>query len=320
MKKQGANKGATAAFLVSTPESGVDSIAITYALLDPIMTVVRPVAALVSGIVAGLVENIWFWQKDADKAPAGDCRCPEDKSCGGDCSGENPANHHTLAEKLLEGLRFGYKEVWGDIAGWFFVGLFAAALITALVPGDLITTFLGGGVSSMLIMLVVGIPLYICASASTPVAAALIMKGVSPGAALVFLLVGPATNVTSIFVLNGILGKRGTAMYLAILSGCAVIFGLGLDALYLALGISVQASLGEASELLPEWMKLAAVAVLLGISVQPLTAALRKRFARKAAPSVFFSDFPAIHDHIGKPGQNPVAVHEKGHCGCGCGS
>lgn len=321
LRKQGANKGATAAFLISTPESGVDSIAITYALLDPILTVVRPVAALVSGITAGLAENIWFWKKDESKTMVVDRSCSVDNCCDGvDCPQEVHANHHTLAEKLLEGLRFGYKEVWGDIVGWFFIGLFAAALITALVPSGLITAFLGGGLSSMLIMLVVGIPLYICASASTPVAAALIMKGVSPGAALVFLLVGPATNVTSIFVLTGILGKRGTAMYLAILSGCAVLFGLGLDALYVALGISVQATLGEASELLPESVKLAAVAVLLAISVQPLTAALRKKFTRKAAPSVFFSDFPAMHGQIQQPGKKPGAVPEKGHCGCGCGS
>jgi uncharacterized protein len=321
LRKQGANKGATAAFLISTPESGIDSIAITYALLDPILTVVRPVAALVSGVVAGLVENIWFWQKDDNKAVAADRSCPVDNCCDGvDCPDELHAKHHTLAEKLAAGLRFGYRDVWGDIVGWFFVGLFVAALITALVPDDLMATLLGGGLSSMLVMLVVGIPLYICASASTPVAAALIMKGVSPGAALVFLLVGPATNVTSIFVLTGILGKRGTAMYLTILSGCAVLFGLGLDALYLALGISAQASLGEASELLPDWVKLVSVLLLLALSVQPLAAGLRKRFARKVTPNVFFSDFPILQGQPQQPEKKPGVVPEKGHCGCGCGS
>ncbi len=292
LKKQGANKGATAAFLISTPESGVDSIAVTYALLDPLMTLIRPVAALVSAIIAGLAENIFFWKNDG-KSMQADHSCPVDNCCDGvDCPAEVHANHHTFGEKIKAGLRFGYLEVWGDIVGWFFIGLFVAALITALVPDDLMATLLGGGLSSMLVMLVVGIPLYICATASTPVAAALIMKGVSPGAALVFLLVGPATNVTSLFVLTGILGKRGTAMYLVILSACAVMFGLGLDALYLTLGISAQAILGDASELLPEGVKLTAACILLGMSVHPLARALRKKVIPKPAPTVFFSGFP----------------------------
>lgn len=317
LRKQGANKGATAAFLISTPESGVDSIAITYALLDPIMTVVRPLAALVSAVVAGLAQNIFFW-KDEGEAMTVDRSCPVDNCCdGAECPDEVHKHHHTFVEKVIAGLRFGYSEVWGDIAGWFFIGLFAAALITALVPDDLMATLLGGGLSSMLVMLMVGIPLYICATASTPVAAALIMKGVSPGAALVFLLVGPATNVTSFFVLTGILGKRGTAMYLAILSGCAVLFGLGLDALYVALGISAQAILGDASELLPEWVKLVAVFILLGMSVKPLVVALQKKFTRKPAPTVFYSGFPAISGTLAGPGKKPGPISAKGQCSCG---
>jgi len=320
LRKQGANRGATSAFLISTPESGVDSIAITYALLDPILTVIRPAAALLSALAAGLLENIFFWKEESQNMQA-NRSCPVDNCCDGvDCPDEIHARHHTLGEKALAGLRFGYREVWGDIAGWFFVGLFAAALITALVPDDLMATFLGGGFSSMLIMLVVGIPLYICATASTPVAAALIMKGVSPGAALVFLLVGPATNVTSLFVLNGILGKRGTAMYLVVLSGCAVLFGLGVDALYGALGISAQAIIGEAAEVLPEGVKLAAALVLLAMSVQPLTAALHRRFAGKvAAPTVFVSDFPAIAGKAQLSGQKPIVTAKEQKCGCGCG-
>jgi len=180
-------------------------------------------------------------------------------------------------------------------------------------------TFLGGGFSSMMIMLVVGIPLYICATASTPIAAALIMKGVSPGAALVFLLVGPATNVTSLFVLNGILGKRGTAMYLVVLSGCAVLFGLGVDGLYVALGISAQAIIGEASEVLPEGVKLAAALVLLAMSVQPLATALRKRFPGKsAAPTVFVSGFPSLAGKAKVSIQEPIATAKEPQCGCGC--
>jgi hypothetical protein len=121
-----------------------------------------------------------------------------------------------LREKGVAGLRFATIEVWGDIALWFFIGLLLAAVITVIIPDDMMASVMGGGIGSMLIMLLVGIPLYICATASTPIAAALILKGVSPGAALVFLLVGPATNVTSLAVLVGMLGH--TVRYLLVLS------------------------------------------------------------------------------------------------------
>jgi hypothetical protein len=297
LRKQGANKGATTAFLISTPESGVDSIAITYALLDPVMTVIRPVAAFLTAMSAGFAENLFFWKQNKEEIVV-DLSCPVDNCCDGvDCPDEIHKNHHTFFEKLVSGVRFGYKDVWGDIVGWFFIGVFLAGLITTLVPDDLMATLLGGGLSSMLVMLVVGIPLYICATASTPVAAALIMKGVSPGAALVFLLVGPATNVTSLSVLTGMLGKKSTLMYLTILSTCAVLFGLGVDAFYQLLGISPQAIIGEASELVPESVKLIAAVLLLGLSVKPLFTMVRKKFASKPVQTSFISPFPPIQMH-----------------------
>lgn len=292
LRKQGANKGATTAFLISTPESGVDSIAITYALLDPILTVIRPMAALLTAMTAGFAENLLFWQKNREDIVV-DRSCPVDSCCDGiDCPEEVHNHHHNLVEKIVSGVRFGYREVWGDIVGWFFIGVGLAALITSLVPDDLMATLLGGGLSSMLVMLVVGVPLYICATASTPVAAALIMKGVSPGAALVFLLVGPATNVTSLSVLTGILGKRSTIMYLTILSCCAVAFGLGVDALYQLVGISPRAIIGDAAELVPENIKLFAALLLLALSIRPLATAVWKKFTAKPPQTVFISQFP----------------------------
>jgi hypothetical protein len=308
LSKQGANKGAVSAFLISTPESGVDSIAITYALLDPLMTVVRPVAAFLTAMVAGLTENLFFWQKSEGEIVV-DRSCPVDGCCDGrDCPEEVHAHHHGLGEKIVAGVRFGYRDVWGDIAGWFFIGVFLAGLITTLVPDDLMASLLGGGLSSMLVMLVVGVPLYICATASTPVAAALIMKGVSPGAALVFLLVGPATNITSLAVLMRILGKRSTLLYLIVLSVCAVLFGLGIDVLYRIAHISPQAIIGEASELVPDFVKLPAVILLLGLSVKPLMTTVRKKLKKKTQPITFISPFPAVdrpeknHEHEGRQG------------------
>jgi hypothetical protein len=196
----------------------------------------------------------------------------------------------------MTGLRYALVDVWGDIAIWFFGGLVIAGLIMVLIPDELMLRWLDGGFSSMLIMLAVGIPLYICATASTPVAAALILKGVSPGAALVFLLVGPATNITSIAVLVGILGKRGTFRYLLILSCGAILFGLAVDQIYRMAGISPQAVIGEAAELVPYGAKLGAALLLLLISIKPLTIWLRKKISRQKPQLTFRSGFPDLNN------------------------
>ena len=284
LKKQGANSGATTAFLISTPESGVDSMAITYALLDPIMTVARPVSAFITAVAAGISENLLQTQQEEDWKKVIDRSCPIDNCCdGNECPPEEHAKHHSFSEKLWSGLKFAVDDLWGDLAGWFFVGLLLAGIIAAVIPQELMTRFLGGGLYSMLIMLLVGIPMYICATASTPVAAALILKGVSPGAALVFLLVGPATNVTSLSVLFGLLGKRATAIYLITLSIFAVLSGLAVDVIYSSLGVSASAIAGQAGEVIPYWLQVTGALIVILLSIKPLYLFL-KRFivARKS--------------------------------------
>jgi uncharacterized membrane protein YraQ (UPF0718 family) len=270
LKKQGASNGATTAFLISTPESGVDSIALTYALIDPVMTVARPAAAFTTAAVAGIAENMLGPGKE-EKTVQPDLSCPVDNCCDGvNCLPEVHRHHHTFFEKLKAGLSYSLFELWGDIAPWFLAGLLLAGVITTLVPSQLLVKHLGGGLSSMLIMLAAGIPLYICATASTPIAAALILKGVSPGAALVFLLAGPATNITSLTVLFGLLGKRATAIYLASIAVVSVVCGLALDQVYAFLGISAQAVAGQAAEIIPLWAQVAGALALLVMSVKPL--------------------------------------------------
>lgn len=285
LKKQGANNGATTAFLISTPESGIDSISVSYALLDPIMTAARPVAAFVSALIAGSIENT-FNPPRPQLAMAADLSCAVDGCCSGvDCPPAEHANHHTLLEKIQAGMRYAFGELWGDLAGWFFIGLLLAGLISALVPDDLITAYLGGGLAAMLLMLAFGIPLYICATASTPIAAAMILKGVSPGAALVFMLVGPATNMATISVLVGLLGRRATGVYLACIAITAVLFGLALDALYATLGISAKAMVGQAGELLPYPVQLAAALLILALSIKPMYRMIQGWFKKDAGGS-----------------------------------
>jgi hypothetical protein len=165
----------------------------------------------------------------------------------------------------------------------------------------------------MLLMLAFGIPLYICATASTPIAAAFIMKGVSPGTALVFLLVGPATNVTSLSVLVGLLGKRATVLYLVSIAVVSVICGLAVDAVYVGLGISAVAVVGQAAEVLPYWLMLAATLFLLALSVQPLTAIVLGWFGRGGGCG-------CSADSCGSAHQDHSHVHDHSSqsvCGCG---
>ncbi|MDM8556751.1 SO_0444 family Cu/Zn efflux transporter [Desulfococcaceae bacterium HSG7] len=265
LKKQGASNGATTAFMISTPESGVDSIAITYALLDPIMTVARPMAAFVSATIAGILEN-WFSQDD--KPDTASQKSDQSGEMNGCCNEHDPPydknkRPDSLISKISSGLHYAVNEVWADMAAWFFIGLLLAGIITVLIPDDFFSRHLNGGISSMLIMLAFGIPLYICATASTPIAAALIMKGVSPGAALVFLLVGPATNITSLTVLFGILGKRTTAIYLTVIAVAAVFFGLTVDWVYVVWDIEVRAVIGQAAEIIPATIQFSGALLLI---------------------------------------------------------
>ena len=292
LRKQGATPGATTAFLISTPESGVDSIAVTYALMDPVMTVARPVSAFITAFTAGVLENLFGYRRPT-APPVRDLTCPVDGCCDGvNCDPAVHRRHHSPAEKIRAGLRFAVKDLWGDIAGWFLLGLLLAGLITVLVPEDLFSGYLGGGLPAMLLMVAVGVPLYICASASTPIAAALILKGVSPGAALVFLLAGPATNMAAITVLLGVMGKRATAIYVGAIAVCAVLLGLAVDAVYAGLGISARAAAGQAAEVFPAAVQWLAALAVVAMSVKPVTRSLTAWIGRLSRGSAVIPPTP----------------------------
>lgn len=276
LKRQGATNGATTAFLISTPESGVDSIAVSYALLDPIMTVIRPIAAFFTAIFAGIAENLLSTNLKQETNVEESC-CTK-SCCGTDQVSPNERyDHLTFVEKLKAGMRFAFKDIWEDLATWFFIGLFLAGIITASVPSEVMGSYFGGGIDSMLLILLFAVPLYICATASTPIAAALILKGVSPGTALVFLLVGPATNMASLTVLLKLIGKRSLVIYLFSIVFLAILFGLSVDHLYSYLGISITATLGEASEIIPGSVKLISALFLIALSIKTWIDQYRKK-------------------------------------------
>ncbi len=272
LHQQGANKGAVTSFLISTPESGADSIAITYALLDPFMTVLRPLAAFLTAFTAGVAANL-----AESKHALGISSPGADGIVQGGAKAVSRIPPEPLGERLRSELRFTFTDFWGDLAGAFFIGVLLAGLIAALIPERFFTTYLGGGIGSMLVMLAAGIPLYICATASTPIAAALILKGVSPGAALVFLLAGPATNAAAVAVVLRTLGKRTTLIYLASIAGCALLCGVLVDIFYTAFNLSAQAVAGEAAEAIPSGLALTSAIVLLALTLLSLGRALTRR-------------------------------------------
>ena len=316
LKKQGANNGATTAFLISTPESGVDSISITWALLDPLMTIARPVSAFVSAFSAGLAEN-FFNPPDRQTRIEADLSCPIDNCCDGkNCPPEKHRKHHSFFDKCKTGVGYAGGELWSELVGWFFIGILLAGVITVLVPDDMISHYLGGGISSMLLMLLVGIPLYICATASTPIAAALIMKGVSPGTALVFLLVGPATNITSLSVLIGLLGKRAIGLYLLSIALISVLCGLLLDAIYLSLGVSAVAIAGQAVEVIPRALILTATLLLTTLSIKPLYRTISGWFSGDTSCGCSDSSCATANNYI----SSSSIEHGENANDCGCGS
>ncbi len=248
LRKQGASRGATTSFLISTPETGVDSIAITWALMDPLMTVFRPVAAFLTALAAGFIENLSSKKSNSNHEPEPE---PENDNC---CANENCATKSSSEQKpsfnirLKDSFEYAFGDLLADIGKWLLVGIVLAGIISYLIPDDFFQNNLGSGIVPMLIMLAIGLPLYVCASSSTPVAAALVLKGLSPGAALVFLLVGPATNAATMTVVAKLMGRRSLVIYLITIAVFALGLGIALDFLYGALGVSLIPRIGEAGE------------------------------------------------------------------------
>jgi uncharacterized membrane protein YraQ (UPF0718 family)/copper chaperone CopZ len=246
LRKHGASRGATSAFLISTPQTGVDSILVTLSLLGPLFAVFRSVAAFVSGVVGGAVIGV-VGRDDPDDAVGATCT---DECC-------SPVGSRSILSRIL---RYGFVTLARDLAKPLLVGLGIAGVIAALVPSDYFSGVLGGGIVAMVVMLLVGIPVYVCATASVPVAAALIGTGVSPGAALVFLMTGPVTNAAAISMTWKVMGKRAGIAYLGTVALTALGAGLLLDHLLVVGG---QTAVVEPLWELPAWVKLAASLVLL---------------------------------------------------------
>jgi uncharacterized membrane protein YraQ (UPF0718 family)/copper chaperone CopZ len=212
--KNGASKGASISFLISTPQTGVDSIAVTYSMLGLPFALVRPVVALLTGVFGGVATNK-LQPADGIVSVASD-------------RVSNSQNNRTK-NIFLEVLRYAYIDFLADIAKWLVIGLLVAALIAVFVPDDFFATYIHSDLLGMLIILAASVPVYICATSSVPIAAVLMMKGISPGAALVFLMAGPATNAATIAVIGKSMGRKTLVIYLSAIISGALLSGIFIN-------------------------------------------------------------------------------------------
>ncbi|ATC93684.1 SO_0444 family Cu/Zn efflux transporter [Pseudoalteromonas tunicata] len=345
LRRAGASKSATTAFLVSTPETGIDSISVSYVLLGPFMAIIRPIAAIASAITAGLLvgkESKHEHKSDnhthqpSEKQSASCCAAkasspsavkevvkedekvtvsccapkaevkPKTTSCCAStkadmvirdeseskqtsccapvitssdealitedvasCCDSHEATPTTSSQwtKLKQAFHFSATKLLQDTAVWLLIGLFFAALVQTYVPEGFLAQW-GTGLLAMTVMVLVSIPMYICATASTPIAAGLLLSGVSPGAVLVFMLAGPATNIATLGVVGKELGKRAVAAYLTGVIGMALVFGYLTDYLVAEYGLVVAPTMAHGHEVLPYWLELGAAMLLAGLLVR----------------------------------------------------
>lgn len=262
LRREGASKGAVASFLIATPQTGVDSIAATYSVLGLPFAVIRPVAALVTALAGG-------WTVNRLTRSETDGVLPTAQSC----------EVRRRGSRFAAALRYGFVDMIQDIGRWLVLGLLVAGLITILVPDNFFASFADKPLLNMAVVLLFSVPMYLCATGSIPVAAALMLKGLTPGAALVLLMAGPATNMASLLVIGKVLGRRTLAAYLGAIVAGAVGFGLAIDYLlpaawFIPSGAVHAACHGQAGY---SWVEIASSVVLVGL----LAYALVRRFIHK---------------------------------------
>lgn len=243
----GASKSATVSFLISTPQTGVDSILVTYSMMGGGFAIIRPIIALITGVAGGIATYFSKNEKNTQKVET-----------------NTDEKNKSWFDRVV---KYAFVEFMQDISRWLLIGLALAAVITVVIPESLFTQYLDTPLLNMLVILAVSVPLYVCATGSVPIAAALIMKGLSPGAALVFLMAGPATNAATLTVLWKSIGKKTTLIYLATILISSITFGLIIDYLlpanwFIIPEMAMGSGEHHAHDFLPWWLTLGSTIVL----------------------------------------------------------
>lgn len=224
LNRRGASRGATTSFLIATPQTGVDSIAATYSLLGLPMAILRPVAALVGSVFGGMTVD--KTDKSVPPAPTHDSHNSHNSHDSYDSPDPVPP---TFLGKVVESIRYGMVDMVSAVGKWLVIGLIVAAVITVFMPEDLLVGLSSHPLLAMLVMVLLAVPMYVCATGSIPIALSLMLKGLTPGVGFVLLMAGPAANMASVMVLNRSLGRRATAIYVGSVVVTAILFGVLVD-------------------------------------------------------------------------------------------
>ena len=268
LRRSGASAPATASFLVATPETGVDSISVSYALLGPVFAIYRPITAVVSAIVTGLlVTTAKVSESINDKVSS--CCATKAKKEASSCCGSSSPKAESVVNKTMSGLRYAATQLIDDLIIWLLIGLTFATLVKTFVPTSFLLSY-GSGLPAMLLMIAISIPMYICATASTPIAAGFILAGISPGTALVFMMAGPATNISTLGVIKKEMGASVLIRYLIGIGSCAIAFGLLLDWGIDFFSININQQMQHNHEMLPYWFGLTCAGLIAFLAIKPL--------------------------------------------------
>ena len=294
LRRGGASKSATSSFLVATPETGIDSVSVSYAMLGPVFAIYRPVAAIFSAIITGFIvaagENTRI-NAQLEEKQTSDTAVNQQTSC---CSTKNKNSNSVqqgnfsscqsqsttpLKESFLkrtqQGVYYAATKLIDDIIIWLLIGLTFATLVRTFIPEDFLLSY-GSGLPAMILMIGISIPMYICATASTPIAAGFIMAGLSPGTALVFMMAGPATNISTLGVIRNEMGNKVLIRYLIGVSISAIGFALLLDTGLELLAINIGEQMNHSHQLLPAWFGLSCSSLLIFLAIKPLRRLLIK--------------------------------------------
>lgn len=310
LRRSGASAPATASFLVATPETGIDSVSVSYALLGPVFAIYRPFAAIMSAIVTGLLvstvkdEDIKLPTIEPEKSSSSCCsstpvkkEIPKSTATSACCS-TKPTNEiiaptpssccsasamssvvqtpsvqspllNNFVEKTKTGVYYAATKLIDDIIVWLAIGLIFAAIVRTFLPEEFLLSY-GSGLPAMLLMIAISIPMYICATASTPIAAGFIMAGLSPGTALVFMMAGPATNISTLGVIKSEMGGAVLIRYLLGVALCALGFATLLDFGLNFFAIDITEQMSHSHEMLPQWFGLTCAALIAFLAIKPL--------------------------------------------------
>lgn len=283
--KHGASKPSTVSFLISTPQTGVDSILVTYSLLGLPFAIIRPIVAFITGIFGGLLTGKIDNGKDG-KA-----------EIGNNDSDELPKG---FFPKIKEMFRYSFVEFLQDISNWLIIGLLLAAMISIFIPDNYFANKIPNSFVGMLLALVIAGPIYVCATASVPVAAALMLKGLSPGAALVLLMAGPATNAATITMVGKVLGRKSLFSYLGAIIGGAMVFGLFIDNFLPHSWFMLSehfSHMNHSHPMLPQWLKLGSALLLLLLIINGYVRKylIKEKMVLPDKPALNLSEIITIH-------------------------